>query len=237
VNRLLRSLAGRPPFSRFYRSAIRLRFRLLQQVRKDRPVLEQVAGFPLVVLPQVLNPRLFYSGEFLGRVLDNGLVPVGPRVLDLGTGSGIVAVACARLGARVVATDINPLAVRAARINALLNHVETAVDVREGDLFSPVADELFDLVIFNPPYFSGRPQTLFEQALYSPDIIERFGAGLADHLTPQGWGLLLLSSLADEEHILRRLYEQGWAASQEVVEELPLERLALYRLARRQISI
>lgn len=233
VTRLIRGLAGRPPFNRLYRSAIRLRFRLLQRARQGRPVLEQVAGYPLIVPPQVLNPRLFYSGDFLGRVLDNGLAPAGARVLDLGTGSGVVAVACARLGATVIATDINPHAVRAARINALLNEVEAAVDVRAGDLFEPVAGEQFDLVIFNPPYFSGEPRSPLEQALVSPDIIARFGAGLAAYLTPGGSALLLLSSLAAEEPILRRLYEQGWAASRAAVEELPLERLTLYRLVRR----
>jgi release factor glutamine methyltransferase len=234
MSRLFLGLAGKPPFNKVYRSAIQLRYRLLQRVQKGQPVLEQVAGFPLIVLPQVLNPRLFYSGKFLAQALDRRLVPEGGRVLDLGTGSGIVALACARLGARVVATDISPLAVRSARINALLNQVEAAIDIRQGDLFDPVSAEQFDLVIFNPPYFSGEPQSLFEQALYSSDIIERFGDGLAAHLTPGGYGLLLLSSLAEEERILRSLQQQGWTAQQEVVNQLPLERLALYRLVRRE---
>ena len=63
------------------------------------------------------------------------LVRPGMRVLDLGCGSGILAIAAAKLGAaRVLALDIDPNAVRAARENAAANGVEPAIDVREGTL-------------------------------------------------------------------------------------------------------
>ena len=62
----------------------------------------------------------------------------------MGTGSGVGAVFAAQWARRVVAVDINPAAVRCARINALLNHVEDRVDVVEGDLFEPIGGQRFD---------------------------------------------------------------------------------------------
>ena len=65
-------------------------------------------------------------------------------ILDLGTGSGIGALFAARAGCLVTAVDINPEAVRCARINALMNRLEERVQVLEGDLFAPVAGRRSD---------------------------------------------------------------------------------------------
>jgi release factor glutamine methyltransferase len=127
----------------------------------------------------------------------------------MGTGSGVGAVAAARLGAGVVAVDINPHAVRCARINALLNHVEDRVEVRQGDLFAAVAGERFDLVLFNPPYFRGTPRHILDAAWRSEDVAERFAAALPRHLTPGGRALLLLSTDGDAPAFLAALAGAG----------------------------
>ncbi len=72
----------------------------------DRIVLERVGDLELVVLPQVFNPRLFYTSDFLISQLDSESIPAGSRVLYMGTGSGIGAVVAATLGSQVVAVDI-----------------------------------------------------------------------------------------------------------------------------------
>ncbi|MCS7132343.1 MAG: methyltransferase [Aigarchaeota archaeon] len=72
-------------------------------------------------------------------------------ILDLGTGSGFLAILASKLGARkVIATDISPRALERARENARLNRVEN-VEFRLGDLYDPVKGESFDLIICNPP--------------------------------------------------------------------------------------
>ncbi len=73
------------------------------------------------------------------------------RLLDLGCGCGIVALEAAALGHQVVATDLDPQAVRLSRINAQLNGIE-GVDFREGDLYAPVAGERFDAILTAPHY-------------------------------------------------------------------------------------
>src|SRR5579859_1688760 len=73
----------------------------------------------------------------------------GSRVLDMCTGSGLLAVVAARR-ARVVAVDVSRRAVLTTRLNARLNGV--ALTAVRGTLFEPVGDARFDLIVSNPPY-------------------------------------------------------------------------------------
>jgi HemK-related putative methylase len=227
-------LAGDPgPAALLWRVWLLLRFDLFQRHRHDHLVLEKVAGAPIVVLPQVFNPALFRTGEFLASLLDRWLVKEGTGVLDMGTGSGAVAVAAARLGARVMAVDINPHAVRCARINALLNRVEDHMDVRHGDLFAPVGERRFDLVLFNPPYFRGVPKNEMDRAWRATDVVERFAAGLPAHLAPGGRALVLLSTDGDAPAFLRAFETAGLDVEVFARRHLINEVLTVYLFARR----
>jgi HemK-related putative methylase len=185
------------------RAALPIRRRILGR-RVRRLVLEEWGGLPLLVLPDVLNPVVFRSGSFLAETLAALPPPerkraTPPRALDMGTGSGICALALARAGFAVVAVDVNPEAVRCARINALLNRLENAVDVREGDLFDPVPDGPFDVVAFNPPFFEGPPSDLHDVAWRGAGVLERFASELPLRLARGGLALVLLSDHGAEE--------------------------------------
>ena len=181
---------------------------LLPRARKH--VLESVRGLPLVVWPDVLNPVVFRSGEYFVEIIAN-LPRTQGRALDMGTGSGVCAIFAAKQGYRVTAVDINPEAVRCAKINCLLNSVESQVDVREGDLFDTVRGERFDLVMFNPPFFRGEPKNLFDMSWRSRDVMERFAAGLADILADQGKALILLSTDGDCGALTAALRANGFS--------------------------
>jgi HemK-related putative methylase len=189
------------PRRRAWRAVLRMKLALLDRRKYQQTVLEEIDGLTVVVLPNVFNPKLLRSGAFLVQQL--GILPPRSRVLDLGCGAGAAGIAATRDGCRVVATDINPAAVRCTRINALLNEVE--LDVRQGDLFAPVADERFDVVLFNPPYYRGVPRDALDHAWRSLDVLDRFAAQLADHLTPDGQALVVLSSDGDGPDILQAL--------------------------------
>ena len=185
--------------------------------RLGRTVLEHVEGVPLLVLPQVFNPAIFRSGRLLVQALATLPVPVSAtqggaaaRALDMGTGSGLGAVCAARLGYRVTAVDINPDAVRCARINALQHQLEDRIEVRQGDLFEPVQGERFDLVLFNPPFFRGQPRNRLDAAWRSVDVPERFAAGLPAVLQPEGLGLLVLSTDGAQEAWLLAFRQAGF---------------------------
>jgi release factor glutamine methyltransferase len=177
-----------------------------------------------------MNPVLFVTGEFLAGLLSPRLVAPGATVLDMGAGSGICAIFAAQWARRVVAVDLNPAAVRCARINVLLHRLEERVEVREGDLFAPVQGERFDLILFNPPYLPGQPRTEFERALWSTDVIQRFAAGLGDHLAEDGAALVLLSSIADQTAYLRMFCAHGFVVDVVARRNLVAEVLTVYRL-------
>ncbi len=184
-----------------YRQALRLWIRLTAR-DQDRIHLEKVDGTEIIILPGVFDGVRLRTGAFLAETLDMVPGPASARVLDLGTGSGIGAICAARRGARVVATDINPAAVRCARLNAMAHHLEHKIETATGDLFAPVGDEAFDLILFNPPFYHGRPRNLADAAWRTPDVFERFIRELPQHLTPQGRALVVLSSDGDVKNTL-----------------------------------
>lgn len=214
-----------------WRLLLRAKFLVWQRHRHDRLVLEHGLGLPLLILPGVFNPTLFRTSGVVVDALRRDLVPQGASVLDVGTGSGVLAVVAARTARSVVAIDTNPAAVRCARINALLNGVEDRVEVRQGDLFDPLAGERFDVVLCNPPFYPGRPQTPLEGAFYSIDFADRFCAALPHHLAADGFALMVLSSAGDEAGFERAFRDAGLAFQTVAEKDLVSERVRLYRLA------
>jgi HemK-related putative methylase len=206
------------------------RLRLLHRHRHEGVVLERVGGLPLLVVPGVLNPNLMRTGAFFAAQLGPGLIPPDSDVLDMGTGSGVCAVAAAKHACCVVAVDINPAAVRCARINALLNGLEDRIDVRAGDLFAPLNGRRFDVVLFNPPFIRAAALNDADRAWRSLDVAERFAAGLGAHLKPAGFALLLLSTYGDAGQYIRELQQRNFAVAPLAEREFVNEKLTLLEL-------
>lgn len=215
-----------------YRAWLRLRHQVIGR-RYRRLVLERVDGVPLVILPDVFNPVVLRSGVFLARnlpppVKSNVPDSTRPRALDMGTGSGIGAIFAARLGYQVVAVDLNPEAVRCARINVLLNHLDELVDICSGDLYTPVSGQRFDLVLFNPPFFRGVPADRLDQAWRAPDVIERFAGGLGQVLRPGGQACIVLSTDGEWRAMLNALEATGLMVRPAVSRDFINEVLTVY---------
>jgi HemK-related putative methylase len=225
-------IARAPLLSRLIGKAMAWGYRLVGRDRYDDYRLERINGSPFVVIPSVFNPKVPRTGEFLSSVLDAKTVSREFSVLDMGTGSGVCAVFAAKHATRVVAVDINPAAVRCAGINVLLNGVEDKVEVRQGDLFSPVAGEQFDLVLFNPPFLRGTPNDDRDKAWRSSDVAERFSAGLSGVLKPAGCALVLLSTFGDAKHFLQQFYASGLAVSVQAERRFVNETLTILKLQR-----
>jgi HemK-related putative methylase len=206
-------------------------YRLFQQQRHRSFVLERVDGLPLLVAPGVLNPRLMRTGEFFAQQLGADLLPPDAEVLDMGTGSGVCALFAARYARRVVAVDINPFAVRCARINALMYQCEDRIEVLHGDLFAPLAGRRFDVVLFNPPFLHGEPQNDGDRAWRSTDVAQRFASELRNHLTRSGFALVLLSNYGGAREFISQFQRHGFAVSVVAEREFVNERLAIVRLS------
>ncbi|HMG54727.1 MAG TPA: peptide chain release factor N(5)-glutamine methyltransferase [Kofleriaceae bacterium] len=113
-------------------------------------------GLPFHVEPSVLVPRPDTETVIEVARAARPDRAAACRILDLCTGSGVIAISLAREfpAAQVVATELSPEAAALARRNAARNAVADRVEVRDGDLFAPVAGERFDLIAANPPYIA-----------------------------------------------------------------------------------
>jgi release factor glutamine methyltransferase len=176
-------------------------------------------GLHLEVPPEVYDPA---EDTFL--LLEALEGTLGERVLDLGTGCGIIALACALRGLRVVATDNNPHAVAACQRNVAANRalLRGALEVRAGDLFGAVgADEAFDTVVFNPPYVPTPPGERLGHWLDcatsgGPDglqVTRRFLAEVGRHLTSTGQALTIVSSRSPQQAVQRLLRQHRLAGT------------------------
>ncbi|MEV4441434.1 methyltransferase [Streptomyces sp. NPDC049577] len=112
--------------------------------------------------------------------------------LDLGTGSGIQALHAAQHATRVTATDLNPRALRIARLTLALSGAPEA-DLRQGSLFEPVADRTFDLIVSNPPFVisPGARLTYRDGGMGGDDLCRTLVRQSADRLNDGGYCQLL----------------------------------------------
>ncbi len=122
------------------------------------------------------------------------------RVLDLGTGSGIHALLAWNHCDEVVATDINPRALAYTRFNAALNRLAIPT-TRQGNLFEPLADEAFDLIVANPPYVLSPDSSLHfrDSGMAGDELSRTVVREAAGHLTDGGFASILISWAHGEE--------------------------------------
>ena len=175
------------------------------------------------------DPSQVYQPEadtylLLGSAMDE--VRPDDRVLEVGTGSGLIASQLA-LRARVIATDINPHAVRTAR--------GRGAEIVRTDLFAGLRGP-FDLVIFNPPYLPTQPgeriddwlEYALDGGISGRDVIARFAGDVGRILAPDGRILLLVSELTGLEAVMDLFSARGFTGI--IVAEADAEGEMLYVL-------
>jgi len=143
---------------------------------------------------------------------------VGAKVLDVGTGTGVLALAAARTGAaQVIAVDNCTRAVFAARVNVWLRRLP--VRVRHSDLLEAVIGEAFDVIVANPPYvcsheLSGtRSAQIWNGGPNGRAVLDRLCSTAPQLLAPGGMLLLVQSALCGIQDTTDRLRSQGLKAA------------------------
>ena len=148
---------------------------------------------------------------------ENLEVENGKSVLEIGTGSGIVAMYASKLTDKVTATDINFDAIQLAESNFKANNIDN-VELLFGNLFEPVKDRKFDVILFNTPYLPTEEGEVIEDNLnYAFDgglngrkVIDLFLNEVKNHLNDGGIVQLIQSSLSDNDETLNKLDELGF---------------------------
>lgn len=160
-------------------------------LRKDRRYNYQ--GMSLWVAKGVFHPGLFFSTGLLLRFLKKQNLQ-GMTFLDLGAGSGLIALMASRWGAKATASDISQTAILCIEKNARLN--QSPLNILHSDLFDAFEPVLFDWVVINPPFYPKDPQNEAEYAWYGGKNLEYFEKlfrQLPGFIHSESWVLMVLS--------------------------------------------
>lgn len=221
------------PFRRsFRRTAHYLSYKFILNRRSTRTV--RAAGFLLAVPATVFDPKLFLTSLFFAKFIGT-LDLCGKRVADVGTGSGILALAAARAGSRdVLAVDINPNAVRATSYNSRTNGLGERVTPVCSNLLSSVPPRpQFDVILSNPPFFPGEPRDIADRAWFAGpeyrDIASLFEQA-RERLKPTGLMYVLLSSDSDLHFLGGLIAKAGFRARLVTAASMLIESFLIYEL-------
>lgn len=165
---------------------------------------------------------------------ENLLINKGQSVLEIGTGSGIVAMYASKLTDNVTATDINYNAIELAEKNFKANNIEN-IELIFGNLFEPVKDRKFDVILFNTPYLPTENDEIlnddlnyaFDGGLDGRKVIDLFLNEVKNHLNDGGIVQLIQSSLSDNDKTLDILDKQGFISEIAVSEHFFFEDIVL----------
>lgn len=197
-----------------------------EQARYDEAIRQRSVGIPsqyitghqefwgmdFIVSPAVLIPRP-ETEHLIETVLTLAREVAKPKIVDVGTGSGCIAIALAKElpDAEIHATEISPAALEVAEANAARLQLDRRIHFHDTDLLRGIAGSDFDLVVSNPPYVgeSEEDQVQLEVRKFEPrsavfagptglEVIEKLVAAAPDKLKPGGWLLMEISgTIAD----------------------------------------
>jgi release factor glutamine methyltransferase len=203
---------------------------------------QEFFGLPFHVTPDVLIPRPETEHLVEAAIACLKDLPT-PRIADVGTGSGAIAVSLAHAlpHAEVTALDISPAALAVARQNATVNQVANRIRFLESNLLAAVAEERFDAIVSNPPYVAeserkSLPAEVREyepaQALFAgPTGLEVYRRLIPDALAllrPGGW-LMMEIGQGQRDRVRALLPDADWDAVEFVPDLQGIPRVAVAR--------
>ncbi|MGN0175150.1 MAG: HemK2/MTQ2 family protein methyltransferase [Methanobrevibacter sp.] len=166
-----------------------------------------------------IDDNVYIPAEDSYLLADNLEIKQGQSVLEIGTGSGIVAMYASRLTDNITVTDINFDACELARKNFEDNGIEN-IEILFGNLFEPVKNRKFDVILFNTPYLPTEEDEVlddtinyaFDGGLNGRKVINLFLNEVGNHLNDNGIVQIIQSSLSGNEETLEKLDQLGFVS-------------------------
>lgn len=187
-------------------------------------------GITLVIPKGIFHPGFFFSTQFLLEYIDK-LDLKGKKLLELGAGSGLIAIFAAKRDAHVTASDINPLAIEFLKKNSEINKV--SLSIIQSDLFKEIPGESFDIIAINPPYYKKNPQTIFEHAWYcgeNGEYFQKLFNELRGYIHNNSEVLMVISEDCDFGMIERMAAERNFSLQKMNTKKVIWEYLYIYKV-------
>lgn len=210
---------------------------------------QEPQGFTYHDLSLRLHPQVYEPGEDTFLLLETLDIKPDESILELGTGCGIISLECARRGAQVIGTDLNPFAVTLAKNNYRNNQskMSGSIEFRQGDLFDVIRDhETFDCILFNPPYLpttdgeriggDGWFDLAVDGGADGLRVIKRFIHDLPRFLLNGGRAYLVFSTLAPQNRFKDYCHQAQLKASCVSQHRFDDESLEIYLLTKNTIG-
>ena len=180
------------------------------------------------------HENVYIPAEDSYLLAENLEIKNGQSVLEIGTGTGIVAMYASKLTDKVTATDINFDAITLAESNFKANNIDN-IELLFGNLFEPVKNRKFDVILFNTPYLPTEEDEVidsnlnyaFDGGLNGRRVIDLFLNEVPNHLNDGGIVQMIQSSFSDNELTLQRFDELGFIAEIKAKEHFFFEDITL----------
>lgn len=175
---------------------------LIDEIKNRDKQIEIICGeYELTVDVGVFNPRLGEGSILLQESIQHFYAE---KVLEIGTGTGAIAIMVAKKSKHVVATDISPHAIKCARKNIERHNLEEEIDLREGSLFEVIEKgEKFDKIIYNPPFMNAQASNYSEMSYldYNYEGLTSFFHNVKEYLNNNGSIYLCFGSVGDINYL------------------------------------
>jgi release factor glutamine methyltransferase len=180
------------------------------------------------------DDNVYIPAEDSYLLADNLEIKKSQSVLEIGTGSGIVAMYASRLTDAITVTDINFDACELARKNFEANSIE-GIEILFGNMFEPVKNRKFDVILFNTPYLPTEEDEVidsnlnyaFDGGLNGRKVIDLFLNEVSNHLNDGGIVQMIQSSFSGNEETLDKFDEMGFIAEIKAKEHFFFEDITL----------
>jgi release factor glutamine methyltransferase len=180
------------------------------------------------------NDNVYEPSDDSYLLAENLIIDHGEEVLEIGTGSGIIAIHASKIAKNIIATDINVDALELAEKNIKLNNIEN-ITLLFGNLFEPVKSMKFDVILFNTPYLPTEECDIlddnlnfaFDGGLNGRKVIDLFLNSVKNHLKPKGKVQLIQSSLSNIEKTITKLEKLGFITEITAKERFFFEEIVL----------
>lgn len=184
----------------------------------------------LEIPTQVFHPGFFSSTQFLLQYI-SGLPLKDKNFLELGAGSGLIAIKAAKQGARVTATDINPVAIDYLYSNSAQNNL--SLEIIQSNLFTDIPGRTFDIIAINPPYYKKQPVTLQDFAWYCGENGEYFSglfSQLPGYIHDKTEIIMVLCDGCDISMIEKLAGKNGFQLQLQLTKQNMLEKNFIYKI-------